>query len=226
MFHLYLGHEILLSSRFGLPDSHRHGESISLSPCNMLAGVTDDFGRVTLLDLARGICIRMWKGEENVMNCKVKHECFDKGKCETDCNTVCNKAAFFLLWYRHHSLLKYCWVFHQNYYTLLFSVNSTELSFSGTLLIMVGVSVILMQDTAMLSWVGCRFKRNEVIVILPPFLNAMFCSWSYMLRAEEFWRCGQWNRVPEWELSMWGNTAGKNSTTPNSVAKLQKDFQW
>ncbi|XP_029937881.1 rab3 GTPase-activating protein non-catalytic subunit isoform X2 [Myripristis murdjan] len=51
-----------LAVRFGLPDSRRHGESICLSPCNTLAGVTDDFGRVTLLDLARGIAIRMWKG--------------------------------------------------------------------------------------------------------------------------------------------------------------------
>ncbi|KAL2099030.1 hypothetical protein ACEWY4_005510 [Coilia grayii] len=48
--------------RFGLPDSRRHGESICLSPCNTLAGVTDDFGRVTLLDVTRGIAIRMWKG--------------------------------------------------------------------------------------------------------------------------------------------------------------------
>ncbi|XP_070776187.1 rab3 GTPase-activating protein non-catalytic subunit [Enoplosus armatus] len=51
-----------LGIRFGLPDSRRHGESICLSPCNTLAGVTDDFGRVSLLDLARGISIRMWKG--------------------------------------------------------------------------------------------------------------------------------------------------------------------
>ncbi|KAL3048931.1 hypothetical protein OYC64_008417 [Pagothenia borchgrevinki] len=51
-----------LTIRFGLPDSRRHGESICLSPCNTLAGVTDDFGRVTLLDLARGVAIRMWKG--------------------------------------------------------------------------------------------------------------------------------------------------------------------
>uniref|UniRef100_A0A8C2XPD5 RAB3 GTPase activating protein subunit 2 (non-catalytic) n=1 Tax=Cyclopterus lumpus TaxID=8103 RepID=A0A8C2XPD5_CYCLU len=51
-----------LGIRFGLPDSRRHGESICLSPCNTLAGVTDDFGRVTLLDLARGIAVRMWKG--------------------------------------------------------------------------------------------------------------------------------------------------------------------
>ncbi|XP_033966668.1 rab3 GTPase-activating protein non-catalytic subunit isoform X2 [Pseudochaenichthys georgianus] len=51
-----------LTIRFGLPDSRRHGESICLSPCNTLAGVTDDFGRVSLLDLARGVAIRMWKG--------------------------------------------------------------------------------------------------------------------------------------------------------------------
>ncbi|KAM4724270.1 rab3 GTPase-activating protein non-catalytic subunit isoform 2-T2 [Anableps anableps] len=51
-----------LGIRFGLPDSRRHGESICLSPCNTLAGVTDDFGRVTLLDLAKGVAIRMWKG--------------------------------------------------------------------------------------------------------------------------------------------------------------------
>ncbi|KAJ3613339.1 hypothetical protein NHX12_019589 [Muraenolepis orangiensis] len=47
-----------MAVRFGLPDSRRHGESICLSPCNTLAGVTDDFGRVTLLDVARGIAIR------------------------------------------------------------------------------------------------------------------------------------------------------------------------
>ncbi|CAN2387451.1 positive regulation of protein lipidation [Pristimantis euphronides] len=51
-----------LAVRFGLPDSRRRGESISLSPCNTLAAVTDDFGRVILLDVGRGISIRMWKG--------------------------------------------------------------------------------------------------------------------------------------------------------------------
>uniref|UniRef100_H3AZD3 RAB3 GTPase activating non-catalytic protein subunit 2 n=1 Tax=Latimeria chalumnae TaxID=7897 RepID=H3AZD3_LATCH len=51
-----------LAVRFGLPDSRRHGESICLSPCNTLAAVTDDFGRVILLDVARGVAVRMWKG--------------------------------------------------------------------------------------------------------------------------------------------------------------------
>ncbi|XP_062980165.1 rab3 GTPase-activating protein non-catalytic subunit [Elgaria multicarinata webbii] len=51
-----------LAVRFGIPDSRRHGERICLSPCNSLAAVTDDFGRVLLLDVARGLSIRMWKG--------------------------------------------------------------------------------------------------------------------------------------------------------------------
>ncbi|XP_029449028.1 rab3 GTPase-activating protein non-catalytic subunit isoform X2 [Rhinatrema bivittatum] len=51
-----------LAVRFGLPDSRRHGESICLSPCNTLAAVTDDFGRVLLLDIGRGLAVRMWKG--------------------------------------------------------------------------------------------------------------------------------------------------------------------
>ncbi|KAF7253218.1 Rab3 GTPase-activating protein non-catalytic subunit [Varanus komodoensis] len=50
------------AARFGIPDSRRHGERICLSPCNSLAAVTDDFGRVLLLDVARGLSIRMWKG--------------------------------------------------------------------------------------------------------------------------------------------------------------------
>ncbi|ELK32161.1 Rab3 GTPase-activating protein non-catalytic subunit, partial [Myotis davidii] len=57
-----VGHALLKLGWFGLPDSRRHGESICLSPCNSLAAVTDDFGRVILLDVTRGIAIRMWKG--------------------------------------------------------------------------------------------------------------------------------------------------------------------
>uniref|UniRef100_UPI00358E2FD6 rab3 GTPase-activating protein non-catalytic subunit-like n=1 Tax=Myxine glutinosa TaxID=7769 RepID=UPI00358E2FD6 len=51
-----------LPVRFGLPDSRRCGESITLSPCNTLAAITDEFGRVTILDLQRGLAVRMWKG--------------------------------------------------------------------------------------------------------------------------------------------------------------------
>ena len=48
--------------RFGLPDKRRVGDSIVLSPDNSLAATTDSFGRVMLLDLSRGIAVRMWKG--------------------------------------------------------------------------------------------------------------------------------------------------------------------
>ena len=51
-----------LPNRFGLPDKRRHGERLHLSPDNKLAAVTDSFGRVMLVDIHRGIALRMWKG--------------------------------------------------------------------------------------------------------------------------------------------------------------------
>jgi len=51
-----------VSVRFGLHDKRRHGESISISPDSKLAACTDSFGRVLLLETARGIAVRMWKG--------------------------------------------------------------------------------------------------------------------------------------------------------------------
>lgn len=51
-----------LFGRFGLPDSHRHGSSITMAPNGRLAVTTDDFGRVMLLDAKKAIVIRLWKG--------------------------------------------------------------------------------------------------------------------------------------------------------------------
>lgn len=51
-----------LPLRFGLPDIRREGFSISLSPNNRYAATTDSFGRVMLIDIDRGIAVRMWKG--------------------------------------------------------------------------------------------------------------------------------------------------------------------
>uniref|UniRef100_A0A2C9KPH8 Rab3-GAP regulatory subunit N-terminal domain-containing protein n=1 Tax=Biomphalaria glabrata TaxID=6526 RepID=A0A2C9KPH8_BIOGL len=71
-----------LSLRFGLPDKRRVGENIILSPNNNYAATTDSFGRVILIDVQRGVAVRMWKGyrdaqlgwvevkEENVEPCK------------------------------------------------------------------------------------------------------------------------------------------------------------
>lgn len=56
------GRIILLLVRFGLPDSHRHGTSITMAPNGRLAVTTDDFGRVMLLDAKKGIVVRLWKG--------------------------------------------------------------------------------------------------------------------------------------------------------------------
>ncbi|XP_055879124.1 rab3 GTPase-activating protein non-catalytic subunit-like isoform X1 [Biomphalaria glabrata] len=71
-----------LPLRFGLPDKRRVGENIILSPNNNYAATTDSFGRVILIDVQRGVAVRMWKGyrdaqlgwvevkEENVEPCK------------------------------------------------------------------------------------------------------------------------------------------------------------
>lgn len=52
----------VLVTRYGLPDQRRTGDSLSLSPSCKYAAFTDGFGRVTLVDVERGIAIRMWKG--------------------------------------------------------------------------------------------------------------------------------------------------------------------
>ena len=56
---------IFLNSRFGLPDHRREGISVSLSPNNKYAATTDSFGRVMLIDVDRGIAVRMWKGRRD-----------------------------------------------------------------------------------------------------------------------------------------------------------------
>ena len=62
--------------RFGLPDKRRVGDSIVLSPDNSLAATTDSFGRVMLLDLSRGIAVRMWKGRHSLHGINLRiHQC-------------------------------------------------------------------------------------------------------------------------------------------------------
>lgn len=52
----------LFAFRWSVPDKRRTGLSLSLAPGRRLAAVTDDFGRVTLIDVQRGVALRMWKG--------------------------------------------------------------------------------------------------------------------------------------------------------------------
>ncbi|ESO90130.1 hypothetical protein LOTGIDRAFT_218187 [Lottia gigantea] len=51
-----------LPLRFSLPDRRRTGQKIVLSPNNHYAAVTGSFGRVILLDVERGVAVRIWKG--------------------------------------------------------------------------------------------------------------------------------------------------------------------
>ena len=51
-----------LPARFGFHDQRRKGETIIIAPGNNLAAATDSFGRVILIDMLKGIAIRIFKG--------------------------------------------------------------------------------------------------------------------------------------------------------------------
>ena len=48
--------------KFGLADALREALSVALSPNERLAAVTDSLGRITLVDIVRGVAVRVWKG--------------------------------------------------------------------------------------------------------------------------------------------------------------------
>lgn len=52
----------LMSLRFGVCDYQRTGISVWLAPNNQLAAVTDNLGRIILVDCFKGIALRVWKG--------------------------------------------------------------------------------------------------------------------------------------------------------------------
>ncbi|XP_067941814.1 rab3 GTPase-activating protein non-catalytic subunit-like [Watersipora subatra] len=79
--------------RFSVQDKRRLGYSMCLSPCGLVAAVTDSLGRVILLDVARGVIKRMWKGYRNAQVgwMSVKERPSTK--------PVLRRSAFFLLIY-------------------------------------------------------------------------------------------------------------------------------
>lgn len=46
--------------RFGLTDDKRIGTSILMSPLGDVAAVTDNFGRISIIDLSYGIAVRYY----------------------------------------------------------------------------------------------------------------------------------------------------------------------
>ncbi|KAG4066663.1 hypothetical protein HA402_007299 [Bradysia odoriphaga] len=51
-----------MSLRFGICDYQRTGISVWLAPNSQLAAVTDNLGRIVLVDCFKGIALRVWKG--------------------------------------------------------------------------------------------------------------------------------------------------------------------
>lgn len=54
-----------VEARFSIFDTNRIADAIVLSPSNRLAAITDNFGRVLLMDTESGLIVRMWKGYRN-----------------------------------------------------------------------------------------------------------------------------------------------------------------
>ncbi|KAG1709741.1 Rab3 GTPase-activating protein non-catalytic subunit [Nymphon striatum] len=50
-----------LPIRLCIPD-HRRGDSIIISPSRNLCAVTDSYGRIVLVDINKGVAVRIWKG--------------------------------------------------------------------------------------------------------------------------------------------------------------------
>ena len=61
-------HPESLFCRFGIADYMRSADSITLSPNRQLGAVTDSLGRIFLIDIHKGVAIRMWKGIYTLLN--------------------------------------------------------------------------------------------------------------------------------------------------------------
>uniref|UniRef100_A0AAZ3NRJ9 Rab3 GTPase-activating protein non-catalytic subunit n=1 Tax=Oncorhynchus tshawytscha TaxID=74940 RepID=A0AAZ3NRJ9_ONCTS len=166
-----------LAVRFGLPDSRRHGESICLSPCNTLAGVTDDFGRVMLLDVGRGIAIRMWKGYRDAQLGWVQ---VSEGRGESSPSApLPRRHAQFLVIYAPRRGILEVWGTQQGPRVGAFTVGKhCRLLYAGYRLM--GVNSVTSQ--------GWQLHTQQVC-LFDPATGALHCVVVYPVGSFLFWGC-------------------------------------
>jgi Rab3 GTPase-activating protein non-catalytic subunit len=82
-----------LHARFGIPDTRRNGERIIIAPGNNLAAIADSFARVILIDVYKGIAIRIFKGYRDA---QIAWICVDDESDETIIN---KRYALYLIIY-------------------------------------------------------------------------------------------------------------------------------
>lgn len=58
--------------KFGLCDLSRNGQCIWLSSDGKLAAVSDNLGRVTLIDCEKSLALRVWKGYRDAQCCFIE----------------------------------------------------------------------------------------------------------------------------------------------------------
>jgi len=113
---------VSLPARFGLPDKRRDAKSLVLSPDSRLAATTDSFGRVILLDVERGIAVRMWKGyrDAQVGWVEVKED-FAPDK-DPNTPTHIRRAFFFIIYAPRRGILE-VWTSQQGPRVAAFNVS-------------------------------------------------------------------------------------------------------
>ncbi len=98
----------LLPSRFALNDLRRKGETVIIAPANNLAAVTDSFARVILIDVLKGIAVRIFKGYRDA---QIGWICVDD---ETEDKNNKRYALYLIIYAPRRGLLEVRIVFYCN----------------------------------------------------------------------------------------------------------------
>lgn len=114
-----------LPARFGIHDQRRKGETIIIAPANNLAAITDSFGRVILVDVLKGIAIRIFKGYRDA---QIGWICVDD---ETEDKNNKRYAIYLIIYAPKRGLLE-IWGCQQGIRVAAFNVGKTsKLFFAG-----------------------------------------------------------------------------------------------
>jgi len=124
-----------LNITHALPDMRRHGESIALAPSTggavvdvghgrHLAATTDSFGRVILIDVARKVAIRMWKGYRDAQLGFLQVQEDESSRRESPLNSASSpRLATFLVIYAPRRGILEVWTMEQGPRVGAFNVN-------------------------------------------------------------------------------------------------------
>ncbi|CAM1313278.1 RAB3GAP2 (predicted) [Pycnogonum litorale] len=113
-----------LPLRFCIPDL-RCGDTVRVSPNKTLAAVTDSYGRVVLLDVKRGIAVRIWKGYRDAQ-CGWLEADEDTHRYDKCRSTPVPRSATFLVIYAPRRGILEVWTMQQGPRVAAFNVGKNS----------------------------------------------------------------------------------------------------